>query len=371
MKVLFCSPYLNSPDIVKGGIGIWAQNIMSYYLDTAQSDVGLLPVSFDRKTYISDSITFFSRIKCGIQEMRTPLSKSLQLIRDEKPDVVHVCTSAGLALFRDYILAKAAKRKGVKVVMHFHFGRIPVLAKQKNWEWMLLKKVLLLCDTPIVMDKASEKTLLDAGFSQTRYLPNPLGEKVTRHVAEVEGKIVRESRSLLFVGHVLKTKGVIELVKACARVPNIKLRVVGKILPGIQKEIENIVKMYKNDGWLTIVGEMTQEEVIREFWKADLFVFPSYTEGFPNVILEAMACCCPIVASNVGAIPEMLNIGKDPCGVCFLPRSEEEVYKAIVSVIDNEQMKSNFAKKAKERVFSNYTIPVVWQQLTDIWRNNI
>ena len=61
MKVLFCSPYLNSPDIVKGGIGIWAQNIMSYYLDTAQSDVGLLPVSFDRKTYISDSITFFSK----------------------------------------------------------------------------------------------------------------------------------------------------------------------------------------------------------------------------------------------------------------------------------------------------------------------
>ena len=371
MNVLFCSPYLNSPDFVKGGIGIWAQNIISYCLDTAQSDVELLPVSFDRKTYVSDSITFFSRIKSGIKEMRTPLSKSLQLIRNEKPDVVHICTSAGLALFRDYILAKAAKRKGVKVVIHFHFGRIPVLAKQKNWEWMLLKKVLLLCDTPIVMDKTSEKTLLEAGFSQTRYLPNPLGEKVTKQVAEIEGKIVRESRSLLFVGHVIKTKGVIELVKACARVPNIKLRVVGKISPGIQKEIEDIVSKCKNDNWLTIVGEMTQEEVIREFWKADLFVFPSYTEGFPNVILEAMACRCPIVASNAGAIPEMLNIGKDPCGVCFLPRSEEEVYKAIVSVIDNEQMKSNFAKKAKERVFSNYTIPVVWQQLTDIWRNNI
>ncbi len=371
MKVLFCSPYLDGPHVVKGGIGIWAQNIISYYQNRIQSDIELLPVSFDRKTYISDSTTFFSILICGIQEFKSPLRKSLQLIRDEKPDVVHICTSAGLALFRDYILAKAAKRKGVKVVIHFHFGRIPVLAKQKNWEWMLLKKVLLLCDTPIVMDKASEKTLLDTGFSQTRYLPNPLGEKVTRRVAEVEGKIVRESRSLLFVGHVIKTKGVIELVKACARVPNIKLRVVGKILPGIQKEIEDIVSKCKNDNWLTIVGEMTQEEVIREFWKADLFVFPSYTEGFPNVILEAMACRCPIVASNVGAISEMLNIGKDPCGVCFLPRSEEEVYKAIVSVIDNEQMKSNFAKKAKERVFSNYTIPVVWQQLTDIWGNNI
>ena len=45
MKVLFCSPYLNSPDFVKGGIGIWAQNIISYCLDTAQSDVELLPVS--------------------------------------------------------------------------------------------------------------------------------------------------------------------------------------------------------------------------------------------------------------------------------------------------------------------------------------
>lgn len=371
MKVLFCSPFLNNPHVVKGGINIWGQNIISYYQNRDKSDIELLPVSFDRKTYISESITCFSRIMRGTQEMRTPLSKSLHLICDEKPDVVHICTSAGFALFRDYILAKAAKRKGVKVVIHFHFGRIPVLAQQKNWEWTLLRRVLLLCDIPIVMDKASEKTLLDSGFIQTRYLPNPLGEKVIKQVSEVEGKIVRETRSLLFVGHVIKTKGVIELVKACARVPNIKLRIVGKILPGIQKEIEDIVSKCKNVDWLTIVGETTQEEVIRDFYKADLFVFPSYTEGFPNVILEAMACRCPIVASNVGAIPEMLNIGKDPCGVCFLPRSEEEVYKAIISVIDNEQMKSNFAKKAKERVFSNYTIPVVWQQLTDIWRNNI
>jgi glycosyltransferase involved in cell wall biosynthesis len=170
---------------------------------------------------------------------------------------------------------------------------------------------------------------------------------------------------------VIKTKGVYELVEACSQIPNIELRIVGKCSHDVEMNLKEIACKKSDCEWLSIIGEVEHDTVLVEMLQADMFVFPSYTEGFPNVILEAMACSCPIVASNVGAIPEMLNIGKDPCGVCFLPRSEEEVYKAIVSVVDNEQMKSNFAKKAKERVFSNYTIPVVWQQLTDIWRNNI
>ena len=120
---------------------------------------------------------------------------------------------------------------------------------------------------------------------------------------------------------------------------------------------------------MSFVGEVTHDDVIREFFQADMFVFPSYTEGFPNVIMEAMACGCPIVSSDVGAIPEMLDMDGDPCGICFKPQSADEVNYAIKSLIDNKDLKSSFAAKAKARVNNLYAMPKVWEKMVSIWRN--
>ena len=113
---------------------------------------------------------------------------------------------------------------------------------------------------------------------------------------------------------------------------------------------------------------MTHEDVIREFFQADMFVFPSYSEGFPNVILEAMACGCAIVSSDVGAIPEMLDIDGKACGVCFKPKSADEVLEAVKSVINDSDLKQRLAANAKERVYNMYAIPMVWKQMVKIWK---
>lgn len=368
IKVLFCSPYTSEEGVAKGGINTWGRHVLSYYKEYATDNVELIPISFDRSTLISESISVVSRVIKGLSEQSKPIKAAICKMEIEKPNLAHICTSAGYGLFRDLLLVKAAKKRNIKTVIHLHFGRIPELAKLKNWEWRLLSKVLRMCDMVIVMNKSTQNSLLAEGFTNISYLPNPLGMNIIKQITKIENTQEHVSRSLLYVGNVYRTKGVFELVEGCSRIPHISLRVVGKYSPDIKLNLESIAAGTGDSSWLTFVGEITHNKVIEELQRADIFVFPSYSEGFPNVILEAMACGCPIVSSNVGAIPEMLDIDGDACGICFISQSADEVYNALNLLIDNTQLKRKYAYKAKKRVCNLYAMPKVWEQLVGIWK---
>lgn len=367
MKVLLCSPYKKGPDIVRGGINQWAQNILSYH-EVHNDGIELTPVSFDRHISLIHSNNAIQRFINGVREQINPLREAIKTLKSTKPEVVHICTSAGMGCLRDLILVKYAKRHHARSIVHLHFGRLPELAIIKNWEWRILKKVLMQCDVIVPMNKPTEKALSDNGFKNVRYLPNPLNDSIVSIVKELEGSVRREAGQILFVGHVYDTKGVFELVKGCNDIEGIKLRIVGKCTNKMKDNLLSISASSRNSDWIDFVGEIPHEEVLKEFFKADIFVFPSYTEGFPNVILEAMACGCPIIASNVGAIPEILDIENDPCGICIKPKSDKEVHDAVASLLNDKKKKDFYSEKAKHRVNSVYTMPMVWQELLNIWK---
>lgn len=367
MKVLLCTPYKDEPNIVRGGINQWGYNLLSYY-KTHGEGVVIIPISFDRH-YFRMSNNVFQRIVYGVREQLSPLREAVRFMRNERPDVIHICTSAGLGLIRDYCLVKIARKIKVRSILHLHFGRLPELAERKNWEWLMLKMTMSLCDVIVPMNKPTQVSLCNNGFKNVKYLPNPLSDSISDQIGRFEGTIVREPNLILFVGHVYETKGIMELVKGVCEIDNVKLRIVGKYTKDIYVKLMTIYESSNKSSQIELVGELSHEDVIKEFMKAGLFVFPSYTEGFPNVILEAMASGCPIVASNVGAIPEMLDIDNDACGVCIHPKSPLEVKEAVVSLLNNPQKKNEYAKKARNRVNSVYRMSVVWKGLVNIWAN--
>lgn len=363
-KVLLCSPL----DVSSGcGIARWANHIKTYYKQQKRSIIDVDFHSMDRTFFVDDTTNIVTRVFYGIKDYFKIIKSICFRIKNNNYDIVHLVSSASISLIKDlYLLQKLNKCK-LKSVLHFHFGRIPELYKSNNWEWRLIAKAIKLATVVVVIDKTSYDTLINVGFKNIRFLPNPLTPIITDIIA-FNDKIERDNNTILFVGHVFRTKGIYELVETCSNIPNIKLKIVGKYLENIKKELVDIANKSKGKIYIDFAGNMAYENVIREMLKCTLFVLPTYTEGFPNVILESMACGCTIVTTPVGAIPEMLNIsGKQPCGICVRVKDSEMLKKTINFLLSNPNLMKEYGQRAKTRVYDEYSINKVWNKMIKIW----
>jgi glycosyltransferase involved in cell wall biosynthesis len=172
------------------------------------------------------------------------------------------------------------------------------------------------------------------GVNRTIFRPLP------RRRTRDELNIPEGSSIILFVGNLKKEKGILELAKAFAllvrRHPGMDL---GLAIVGSGTFEQNMKKTLKADGMLDRVrflGSRSLEEVAKWMNACDLFCLPSYMEGQPNVIIEALACQARIVATNVGGIPE-LDKGQgnlrlvDPKSVSQLELALDEMLSTKVS----------------------------------------
>lgn len=363
MKVLLATPY----GINAGGIARWAEHIVNFYNKKGYNDCEMILFPMGRK-YEDIHKSKFSRIKSGVRDYLIYIRKLNTTFKESSYDLLHLVSSASISLIKDIVMLRLAKKRKIKTVVHFRFGRIPELSIKRNWEWKLICKVVALSDTAIVIDKASLETLQNTGYKNVVFLPNPVAPMISEIIEENIDK-KREPRTLLFAGHGLKTKGIYELVDACSQMSNIKLKMIGTIQDDVKKELYEKV----NDAdWLEVCGEQPFKRVIEEMLSCDLFVLPTYTEGFPNVILESMACGCAIVTTLVGAIPEMLEEenGKH-YGILVPPKNIEELKIGIEQMLNNEELKEECRKNVQQRVNERYNIDAVWKQMVNIWNNTI
>lgn len=361
MTVLFAIPYNNHA----GGINQWAKHIIDYY-QSIESDVKLdiLPMNDPKGSDRSKPHSKFNRLRYGVRTYTAVIKDLKKKCNERHYDILHIASSASISLLKDLWMMRIAHHRGIKCVLHLHFGRIPELAERKGWEWQLLKRAIRMADRCVVLDNRSYTILRNMGFRNVALLANPLSPRVNE-IIQRHGDVPRVINRLLFVGHCIPTKGIYELVEAAKRVKGIELRVIGPIHNDIKSELERIAN---NASWLNIKGQCDFESVIHEMLECGVFVLPTYTEGFPNVIIESMACGCPIVTTPVGAIPEMLALNTErACGRCVAVRDVDALTKAIEEFIVEPTVANEYGLRAKRRVAAEYSIESVWRELCQIW----
>jgi glycosyltransferase involved in cell wall biosynthesis len=297
------------------------------------------------------------------------LGGGLQLIRDcavlirmllRKPDLIHLTTSGQLATVRDTVICSISRVFNVPVVYHIHLGRLPAIAAANTLEWRVMACALRLASVVVVIDCATVDAI-EAFLPDVRveYIPNPID------LSRLPNPTTDDTscRSALFLGWIIPTKGIEELVKAWTQLApeGWELLVVG---PGNSAYRQGLLQRY-DPKHVSFLGEVSHDDAMRLMAACDLFVLPSYTEGFPNVVLEAMALGKPIIATSVGAIPKMLS---DECGLLVEPKDVMGLEKALAWLIQEERIRREFGEKARIRVQEEYSIDVVFARYTDIWQ---
>jgi glycosyltransferase involved in cell wall biosynthesis len=173
---------------------------------------------------------------------------------------------------------------------------------------------------------------LGASTERTRAIRNGCDTSVFRLADRAAARaglgLKAESEIVVFVGWIAPTKGLRELVDAVTRLrvshPSLQLFCIGE--GALQAELEARAIDAGLEDRIRFLGRRGSQEVAAWLAAANVFCLPSYAEGCPNSVIEALACGRPVVATNVGGIPELVN---SESGILVAPQDSEALAGAL------------------------------------------
>jgi len=180
----------------------------------------------------------------------------------------------------------------------------------------------------------------------------------------------REDREpiLLFLGEMARHKGVFELARAFARVtaklPRLKLVYSGT--GAALEEVRQLGTELRLDDRMACTGWVELEGKRAALAGATLFVLPSYVEGMPMALLEAMAWGLPVIATPVGGVPEMLT--QEVNGLLVAPGDIDALAAAIARLMSDPPLRARLAAAARETIATRFSLDATVEQLLDIYR---
>lgn len=283
------------------------------------------------------------------------------LILKVRPDLVYLNVAHNLAYLRDGIFILITKCfSRAKVAVHIRNSYFERYYNECNW---FIRKFI-----DITMRKAnvgivlgnSFKSMMSDWVKDIKVVPNG-----TDFDPDISNKNVKESKKNLiisYLGNLYEFKGVMDLLEAAKIVlqkyTNIKFRFAGS-WPGenaeIKKKVFDFLEKNKLDSNLEFVGLVLGEQKEEFLIDTDIFVFPSWYEGHPNVILEAMAAACPVISTkDVGAIPETVIDGKT--GILVERKDPKAIANAIIYLIEHPDERLKMGLAGRKRFEENYTL---------------
>jgi teichuronic acid biosynthesis glycosyltransferase TuaC len=156
-----------------------------------------------------------------------------------------------------------------------------------------------------------------------------------REAARIELDVCPGAELVVFIGRLVQLKGIRELLEAAAilRASRPRLRVVCVGEGPMEAEILRRASQPDLEGRVQVAGSTNPQEIARWLAAADVLCLPSHSEGCPNVVIEALSCGRPVVAADVGGIPELLDSW---CGILVPPRDAPQLANGLARALDRE-----------------------------------
>lgn len=305
-----------------------------------------------------------------------------KFFKREKPFIVHTHTpKAGT------VGMLAAKLAGVPHRLHTIAG-LPLLEVEGTKRKILdtVERFTYACATHVLPNSFVIKDIVIANKytkpSKLKVIGNGSSNGIdikhydSAHISEAQQKALRHELGIsdsdivfIFIGRVVKDKGINELVQAFYRLssrnPNSKLLLVGRKEDHLDPLLPESESIIKNNNCILAVG--VQKDIRPYVAISHVLTFPSYREGFPNVVLQCSSMNLPCIVSNINGCNEIIE--HDVNGLIIPKKDEKALEHAMQYMIDNPEKRQDMVLHSRSRIIDRFQQEFVWNELLEFYKS--
>jgi glycosyltransferase involved in cell wall biosynthesis len=279
---------------------------------------------------------------------------------------VHVNMAERLSLFRKSMVIIVSRGLGIPVVLHLHAAQLhhfyralpPFLRLLTRWVFGLPSTVIVLGEMAREFVVKELQVPPDRVTVVINGVPAPKNTKTAN-----QAKVSSEVRSILFVGNLSERKGVSDLLLACSYLQTTDV-IVTFAGGGDVAAYEAKALALKVNNFVRFIGWTEQAQVAQLMETADVLVLPSYDEGLPLVILEAMANGVAVICTPVGEIPLALTHDVNACFVD--PGNPAQLAQAMQRLLSNTGDREVLARNGYNLYQQKFSMPRFFESIAQI-----
>lgn len=364
VRVLLVSPL---PPPVRG-IQTWTQTLWERGL----------PAPFELELINTRPVRQYSdvRPKLNLAEVKRNggiLWQTYRALASGRFSVVHLnCALPFASAPRNAALALIARRTKTPYIAHLHGtfkaprGSNPV---ERFYRWAY-RAIFAGAARILALGNLSYQSILELGDFAHKTHPLVHNFVDFRAVPDSEPATDRQHGPLkvIFTGALVKSKGVCTIIEVANRFPDACFQLVGHCSDELRASFMKRIRELGLEDRVHLIGPVANSEIFRMLSENDVFLFPSRFkyEALPYSVAEAMAVGLPVAASNVGAIPEMIDV---PQGGWLADPDDVGAYVDMLARLrDDPDLMRRMGRHNKQKALREYDYDVVIQHLCDIWR---
>ena len=289
-----------------------------------------------------------------------------RLLKNQQRTIVHIHTCSGLSYFFDGALILLAKFYSLPVVLHIHGGKFDFFLQElSQWQFKIAHWLLIRCACIVVLSD-SWKEKLEVIFPDVEF--TIVSNGVPIHQQELDTSIkINANVQVLFLGNLSQQKGVFDLIEAMESIDGVQLNLVGgEDEAGISQKIRQILTKRDLEQKITLTGPMHGNKKMEFLQHADIFVLPSYAEGLPISLLEAMSVGLPVIVTPVGGIPSVITDNQE--GMFVNAGNVAQLAEAITRLAEDSTLRKQMGDAAKKRCEEEYGIEQTVDKLTKVYQ---
>lgn len=345
-KIIMVGPALT----MKGGVASVSNTLLQSDV-TGKYEINYVSSYIDGNKFSKLVVAFFGLVRMFL------------LLIAKNIKIVHI-HSASRGSFRRklfyYFLAKLFRKK---VIYHIHGAEFMLYYNEVyTWEKWLISHVLTNVDNVIALSNRWKKDLQNiAPNASIEVVHNPVNSEMFNK-KRIHCNVV----NVVFMGRLGERKGIYDLLDVIPKIlkehDNVLFQLCGD---GDIKRVQKVIDETGLNENVFVPGWIGVEEKISYLQKGSIFILPSYNEGLPISILEAMASSMSIIATTVGGIPEAVDEGKN--GYLIEPGDKLRLEESLVKLIESEKLRKEMGKYSYEKCKQYFDVHVVSQKISNIY----